>query len=250
MDNLISAVSDIRRLGVGEGSFWFQSYLDRSIETVGQQAKVCAKLKSMHPRVPTSFADIGSAPFVLPYLLRKHKIFKDVVAFDIDPFRFENVSKFSFPIHELDIEKKLEISRTFDIIYFSHIFEHLRKDLVLTMDNLKSLMDENSLLYIETPNGLGLKTFRNMIQKGATTGCASDLYEEWSKIQLLQHMGHVREYGKGELITFFDKVGLKVETAGYVEKISPTNFTKMMAYALQSSLPFLKNNLYFILSKK
>jgi hypothetical protein len=247
---LSNTVPEILALGVGGNSAWFQHYLTHSLESLQHQVNVCTWLKCMHNGKCESFADIGSAPFALPYVLKKYDIFSDVSAFDIDPSRFDNIDKFSFKIEAVDIEKDIEISRNFDIIYFSHIFEHLRTDLILTMNNLKSLMDQDSLLYIETPNGLGLKTLRNVLAKGVTTGCASDLYEEWSKIHLFGHMGHVREYGKGELLSFFDNLDLRVEATGYSGVIPPVTVPKAIASTIQKICPSLKNDVYFVLSKK
>ena len=241
---------EMQRSGVGKNSAWFNAYLIDNIDATHSQVNICLDLKKMHPSEPKRFLDVGSAPFGLPYVLHKRGIFEDVVAFDIDPSRFNGTESLPFQIEQFNVEEPHHDFAEFDIVYFSHIFEHLRLDLIGSMRNLHRLMNDQALLYIETPNGLGIKTFRNVLFKGATTGCASDLYEEWSKLHQLGHMGHVREYGKGELRSFFDQVGFKVLDCGYRGTVPSVSFAKSIVALIQKLIPPFRNDLYFILAKK
>ena len=77
-----------------------------------------------------------------------------------------------------------------------------------------------------------------------------DLFEEWSKLSKLGLMGHVREYGMGELLSFFDKTGFKVLDRGYSGLVSNISAPKAFVAMVQKIIPPLRNDLFFVLSKK
>ena len=73
---------------------------------------------------------------------------------DINPYRYKNIEKTGLEIFKIDVDKpnKDSIKEEFDIIYFSHIFEHLRINIIEKMNFLKSILKNNGLIYLDNPN--------------------------------------------------------------------------------------------------
>ncbi len=250
--NIVSkAIKKLEECSVAEDSYWFWEYALQRSKTFEKQIENCLNLKNIHFSKKPSLIDIGSAPFVLPISLKLSNQFSKITSVDINPYRYKNIEKTGLQIFKIDVDKpnKDLIKEEFDIIYFSHIFEHLRINIIETMNFLKSILKNNGLIYVETPNSYSLKGLYNKIFRGISTGCAGDLYEEWIKIDRLGHMGHVREYSLSELDTFFKKMGFEVVRKGYTGRYQSKSFKTISISIFQTLFPRSQNNIYFILKK-
>jgi SAM-dependent methyltransferase len=158
----------------------------------------------------TLILEIGSSPFILTLALSKMGY--KVVAVDLEPGRFSKViAKNNLDVLRLDVETDpLPLSnQTFELILFNEIFEHLRINPIFTMTEIRRVLKSEGKLFLSTPNlrrlrGIWMLLFQH---KGAHVG--SEIYDEYKKIELYGHMGHVREYSAKEVSTFLAKVGFK-----------------------------------------
>jgi hypothetical protein len=112
---------------------------------------------------------------------------------------------------QIDIENRypsaLQALGQFECVVFCEIFEHMRVNLLGTISLLRNLLAENGILYLTTPNGLGLYALMELL-RGRT---GSDPVGEWSKLAEFGHMGHVREYSRGEVASILRHCGFVVE---------------------------------------
>ena len=99
---------------------------------------------------------------------------------DIDPYRFNNIEKTGIALYKvnLDYPSFSDIKEKFDIIYFSHVFEHLRINLIISMKFLKNILKSDGIIYVETPNSYSLIGWYNKLFRGISTGCSNDLFHE------------------------------------------------------------------------
>src|SRR5438477_2801872 len=156
--------------------------------------------------------NVGGAPFLFEYLIRKSQPELKLVSLDLAPNRFPLVSKIlRTDIIQLDIEQgnALELADLgkFQCIVFCEIFEHLRINLLRTVALLGNLLDQDGILYLTTPNGAGLTAWMSKLIKGRT---GPDPVQEWRKLSQIGHMGHVREYSSREVEEVLREAGLRV----------------------------------------
>lgn len=165
--------------------------------------------------------NIGGAPFIFEYLMKKAHPQMEVVSVDLHPDRFPSVERvLGIQVAQLDVERPgsaaAQMVGQFQCVVFCEIFEHLRVDLLKTMSFIRSLLNENGFLYLTTPNGLGIAALCKYILRGRT---GPDPIEEWSKLADLGHMGHVREYSYVELRDVLVHCGFQVQRYLYRGKI-------------------------------
>lgn len=152
--------------------------------------------------------NIGGAPYIFEYFFQQ-KWDGRISSVDLEPERLSAlIGNLGIDVICVDIERPLpehEIGqRKFDLICMCEIFEHLRIDILKTMQFVRSLLREDGMLYLTTPNGAGiLKLIRNIIRH--KTG--PDIVEEWQKLATIGHMGHVREYSPSEVLNVLRYVG-------------------------------------------
>jgi hypothetical protein len=155
--------------------------------------------------------NVGGAPFLFEYLLRKHLPYVELVSLDLDPERFPDApSLLGIEILAIDIETAngdaTGAAGTFDCVVLCEIFEHFRLDLLGTLARVRSLLAEGGLLYLTTPNGVSLAGLKRVL--GGNTG--PDPLGEWSKLTRLGHMGHVREYSMREVTSILSASGFRI----------------------------------------
>ncbi len=164
--------------------------------------------------------NIGGAPFVFEYLMKKAHPEVEVVSVDLHPNRFRHVERvLGIKVAQLDVERPpaagVEMVGQFQCVVFCEIFEHLRVDLLKTMSFVRSLLNEDGFMYLTMPNGLGIDALRRNLRRGRT---GPDPIKEWSKLVNLGHMGHVREYSYIELRDVLLHCGFQVQRYLYRRK--------------------------------
>ena len=155
--------------------------------------------------------NLGGAPYIFEVLaqLEGHT----TLSIDIHPDRNKSIiNAFKLDVKNIDFEidedrNKINIEE-FDIVCMCEVFEHMRIDLVKTMKDISRRMRNDAIIYLTTPNFFFARRLLHRIFSGRS---GPPLNSEWSKIELLGHMGHVREYSQVELTEFFEYVGLRVE---------------------------------------
>ncbi len=164
--------------------------------------------------------NIGGAPYVFEYLMKKAHPEVEVVSVDLHPNRFRHVERvLGIKVAQLDVEQPcaagVEMVGQFQCVVFCEIFEHLRVDLLKTMSFVRSLLNEDGFMYLTMPNGLSIDALRRNLRRGRT---GPDPIKEWSKLVNLGHMGHVREYSYIELRDVLLHCGFQVQRYLYRRK--------------------------------
>ncbi|MDY6919399.1 MAG: methyltransferase domain-containing protein [Pseudomonadota bacterium] len=246
-----SALSDFRRNEIGSNSDWFGSYVQAKKNNFCRQVALIEKLALQFSSDCVSIADFGAAPFVtakaLTYSQRPNRI---VTALDIDPFRFENIKNIGVKLQQCDLDDVNSLAKlndsAFDIVFLSHIFEHLRIDLLGTLNGVYRAMAPGGLLYVETPNVLSLMGWYRIFLKRTMYGCAGSVVHEWNKLKTHGHMGHVREYTSTELCQLLVFSGFEIVSVEHCGLLEPKTVFHRVARAAQRAFPSLKNNVAVI----
>lgn len=161
----------------------------------------------------SSCLNVGGAPFLFEYLISKSRPELRLTSLDLDPLRFPAASRIlGTEVVQMDIERTNTAAITslgqFQCVVFCEIFEHLRIDLLRTVNSLAQLIAPEGILYLTMPNGLGLSAWLTKFINGRT---GPDPVSEWRKLTQIGHMGHVREYSLCELQGVLEECGLRVE---------------------------------------
>lgn len=198
---------------------------------------------------PAHVLDVGAAPFVVAEALTNCGY--HVTALDLAPERFENIDRLACKVIAGDAEKSAQcnVGGPFDAVVLSHVIEHLRFDLLDTLQFIRGVLTNDGLLILETPNLLSILGWYNLMTKRTAYSCAGSVYHEWSKISRLGHMGHVREYTDNELYELLVKSGFRVEAIGHIDFVQRNTIKKLVAHLLQSLFPRLRLNISLIVRK-
>lgn len=158
--------------------------------------------------------NIGGAPYLFEYALRKQFPQIELTSLDIHPERFPNAAQvLGMRIVACNIETDAPVlNEKFDMIVFTEMFEHLRIDILATMKRIRALMAQGGRLYLTTPNGMGWTAWQLFMRRGRT---GPPPVEEWSKLSRLGHMGHVRLYSMLEAVEVLDHCGFVIQESGY-----------------------------------
>ena len=170
-------------------------------------------------------------------------------AVDLNPGRFDNLDKLKCKIIKGDGENPNSLSlenNKFDVVILSHVFEHFRYDLLSSLKGIRKLLKPGGQLILETPNLLSFIGWYSLLFKGVAYSSASSIYHEWSKIEKLGHMGHVREYSAIELRELLEKSGFNVKSVIYSELKSYYGIKSIPIRFIQSIIPKLRMNLSVI----
>jgi 2-polyprenyl-3-methyl-5-hydroxy-6-metoxy-1,4-benzoquinol methylase len=202
----------------------------------------------------SSCLNVGGAPFVFEYLIKKARPDLSMVSLDLDPKRFPEAGRvLDVKIAEINIENPdsaaMQMLGKFECVVFCEIFEHLRMDLLRTVSLLRDLLADNGILYLTTPNGLGLYSLREYL-RGRT---GSDPVMEWGKLTRLGHMGHVREYSRAEVCGVLEHCGFVLETSMYRRSrhrgTVRAEMMNLVKTAVTTGLPWLGDELVLVFRK-
>jgi len=148
--------------------------------------------------------EIGAAPYQLTYILQRKGF--DITGIDIAPERMDSfISRTHLNIVKCDIESEALPfdDHSFHYIIFNEIFEHLRINPIQTLREINRVLHPEGILALSTPN---LYSITNIIK--FTLGMGMDNpYEEFLKLETIQHMGHVREYSIRQVKIFLENTG-------------------------------------------
>ena len=165
--------------------------------------------------------NVGGAPFLFEYFLRQ-RFDGELVSLDLNPDRLKDlVSRIGVNVRAVDIEladqSVISALGTFDVVVFCEIFEHLRIDILGTMQRIRGLLRPGGSLYLSMPNGVSAVKLATILLKRRT---GPNVVSEWSKLSRLGHMGHVREYSRVEIEEVLRATGFKVERVRYRNRVA------------------------------
>lgn len=174
-----------------------------------------------------------------------------VTALDLAPVRFDRVDRLACKVVAGDLEKpaQFNVGGPFDAVIFSHVIEHLRLDLLGTLQFIRGVLTDDGLLVLETPNLLSISGWYSLLTKRTAYSCAGSVYHEWSKIGRFGHMGHVREYTDNELYDLLVKSGFRVEAIGHIGFLQRNTIKNLVARLLQRLFPRLRLNISLVARK-
>lgn len=175
--------------------------------------------------------EVGPIPPILTVAMKKKGFL--VTGIDVFPKRFEesiNANKLNILKADLENDLTLFKENSFDVIIMNEVFEHLNLNLISLFDNLYRILDRKGKLYLSSPNLKSINGIYNFLFLDKAYSTASNIYDEYLKIEKLGHMGHVREYTPKELKEFLMRFGFNVDRVIHRGKYS--SFTKRIISTL------------------
>ena len=123
----------------------------------------------------SSVCEHGAAPFVLSTAIA-YAGYK-VIASDLDPYRFGDMSYFPFETLQYDVENPVGINIDgLEGVIFNELFEHCRFDLLSTLNDLNRTLKPGGYLFLSTPNLKSAIGWYKYIFKNNAYGVAGDIY--------------------------------------------------------------------------
>lgn len=208
---------------------WFIEYAQQNKERFTRDLEL---IESLMPSRNAVIADLGAAPFILPYALMQKGY--DVHSYDIAPNRFSHLESLDLKLVQVDLDNwSNHQENVYDLVIFTEVFEHLRGDLINVMTSINTSLKKDGLVYITTPNFRSITGLYKLIFKKISYACSRDIYEEWDKLAQIGHMGHVREYTLQELVVFSQKCGFDVVHASTKPMRLGSGFKNDLLYATE-----------------
>jgi SAM-dependent methyltransferase len=188
-------------------SEWFQDYVQH------QKNRIAFDLVLIHKRCGKSaaIAEFGAIPLLMTASLARDGY--SVTGVDIAPERFSKaIDDLDLEVLRCDIETQVLPFHDcqFDVVLFNELFEHLRINPIFTMREVHRILKPGGVLFLSTPNLRSLAGLANFLLKNRCYSCCADPYAEFSKLEDLGHMGHVREYTTREIIEFLSRIGFEI----------------------------------------
>ncbi len=156
--------------------------------------------------------EVGSSPPILTGVLQK--LGYSVVGLDLAPELFQDaLDHLQLTVKKCNVETETLPfpDNSFDVILLNEVFEHLRINLIFTMQEMFRVLKPKGQIFISTPNLKSLRGIINFNIRDKAYSCGSSVYKEYRKLQRYGHMGHVREYTTSEVYDFLQEIGFDVQ---------------------------------------
>ena len=187
-----------------------------------------------HCKSGASILECGAIPLLMTAALSQLD-FK-VEGLDLAPQRFSAaITSLGLQVHQCDIETEAlpYESSSFEVVLFNELFEHLRVNPIFTLNQIHRVLEPGGLLLLSTPNLRSLRGLRNLLIHNLGHSSSGDVFDQYSKLETLGHMGHVREYTSREVADFLGRVGFRVDKViyrgghgtglvGVIERVAPS----------------------------
>lgn len=199
-------------------------YYERYIKRTKWRVKEDWIFLKQHIKEKHSVLDIGASPPILTGLLKSDGFYK-VVATDpsISVFKKFLLEK-NIDFYALDVlNQKLPsiVQKPFDLIILAEVIEHLPGNLLIPFGYLKTLLKEEGLLYITTPNLRSLSGFYSIFFKGCglPSKYNEPLIDQFRRCESdYGYLGHMREYTDREIIQLMTHLGFKHIESKYISR--------------------------------
>lgn len=159
--------------------------------------------------------EVGSFPFFVTVPLMQKNY--DLTALDKGAgtcrYSADIVKKYKIKsiICDLDNEAIPAGDGAFDGIIMNEVFEHLRMNLISTMREIFRVLHPGGLLLLSTPNMRSISGFYHLLVLGKAYSCMGGIYHNYSCLEKVGTMGHVREYAPREVTDFLRDIGFEIE---------------------------------------
>lgn len=215
---------------------WFRLYAKNHEQRLAFDIDIAKRLLDNDSIV----LEVGSSPFVFTTALGNAGY--DVTGVDLSPERFDStISKLDLKVLKCDIETQgLPIeSEVFDAVIFNEMLEHLRINPIFTLRELKRVLKPGGKILLSTPNLKSLYGIYNYLIKDRAFSCSGVIYDEYERLDVIGHMGHVREYTKTEVMNFLERIGFEVETIIYRGRYNNKVYDMIAERLLVNLSPFI-----------
>ena len=116
---------------------------------------------------------------------------------------------------DLDVDRIPENDSFFDCVIMNEVFEHLRINLISSMREIWRVLRPGGQLLLSTPNLRSVRGIYNLLRRQEAYCSMGGIYENYSYLEKLGVMGHVREYTSKEVMDFLQKIGFEIEGVIY-----------------------------------
>lgn len=214
---------------------WHEPYVEAHTGRIAFDMQIVKDNVSPQARI----IECGSIPLMLTAALANAGY--TLTGIDIAPERYASaINALGVPIIKCDIEKELLPfeSDSYDAVIFFELFEHLRINPIHTLAEVCRVLKPNGLLLLSSPNLRSLQGIKNFLFCNRAYSCCGEIFPEYEKLELLGHMGHVREYTTVEVTEFLRRVGFSCETIIYRGNYD-TPFHRSVIKVFPSLRPFV-----------
>lgn len=205
-ERLDEVLGVLPKLGSSDHGAWAADYAERQVDRIAWDVDFLAKHYEF-----TSCLNVGGSPYIFEYLLGKARPNVRIETIDLDKERFPHVERvLGVRVHSIDVEKDTPALRAvgqFECVVLCDVIEHLRLDLLETLRALRETLTSGGILYLSTPNGVGIAGLKRFVLAQRT---GPDPITEWSKLKKIGHMGHVREYSLVEICSLLEATGYRI----------------------------------------
>lgn len=190
-------------------SVWFQKYRREHAARLAHDLAIVRR----HVAPTDHVLEYGAIPLLMTAsmaLLQYH-----INGLDIAPARFaEAIENLGLDVRRCDVETETLPfgDRTFDVVLFNELFEHLRINPIFTLRETYRVLKPDGSLLLSTPNLRSLRGIRNLLVHNLGHAASPAGYSQYEKLETIGHMGHVREYTTREVSEFVSRVGFEVQT--------------------------------------
>jgi len=210
----LSAVAHVagRIIAPPSMSDWYENYARNHVRRLAHDLAIIRACCAADGKL----VEFGSIPPILIGALAKQGF--AVTGVDVDPSRFaDSLDRLGVEVRRCDIEReRLPFGDgSFDCATFNELLEHLRLDPIFTTREVFRVLKPGGKLLLSTPNLRSMVGLRNLLLKNRGAWCSGGIYDEYEKLTMLGHMGHVREYTTREVGEFLIRVGFGVERIIY-----------------------------------
>lgn len=218
---------------------YFGSQKARIVQDIEVALSLC------HP--DAQILDVGCYPFFTTIALQK--LGYKVVGADLEPERlFKIISHAGIDVRKCNIETEPFpfVNDKFDLIIFCEVFEHLRINLISTMEEIHRVLKPGGVLLLSTPNFLSFKKIWRLLQ-----GKTGNIFDAYNSLKTRGHAGHIREYTVRDVKEFTQTMGFTCKQTIYVGKenwqFQPKPFFQALSHRL---FPASRNCFMLVLVKK
>lgn len=217
---------------------WSKEYCDDHSQYYLEMLDLVDELTDAGDRI----LEVGSLPCHLTYLLSERGM--DVVGVDLNPGRMsEFIEESDLEVRTADIESEPlpAEDNSVDFVLFTEVLEHLRMNPLSVFEEFERVLRPGGKVLITTPNQYSLTKIWEYVH---FRGIQNHAIDEWSKIEDLGHMGHVRRYAPVEVRQLCEHANLEVLETDFSNFGAPAGRQKSgfgpVANVLYKAFPFLR----------
>lgn len=213
-DTLDTMEAEARRIASAAGdSGWAGNYFACHKDRLALDYEWCRR--NIPPQA--SILEVGAYPFFVTRALVSEGFAVHTVDHPAPQVK-ALAERLSVASAECDIERQVLPfpDDSFDEILFNEVFEHLRIDLMFTVEELRRVLKPGGRLWLSTPNVRSIRGIVNFLfRKEVWSRMGGGVFAQWNHLRTQGWMGHLREYTSREVADFLTASGFSVERVVY-----------------------------------